>query len=79
MKYETTTEKFLGEWNFKATFTFKSTSVSEASKSLDYFLKEKATGSWLFLHNTLYLNELDDIFKIRLLFDHYLVSIAQAK
>lgn len=70
MKFQTTTNKFLGKWCYQAQFNHR----DQADKIKDWF-SGRFTGDYQIAGDSFYTNELQDVFAVRIQFDNHIKAI----
>lgn len=85
---------FLGKWKYQAQFAYyfdwvpngtgkkkekwRSDDDRQGIADIEGYLRRSARGDWLRVGNNFYVNDLDDIFRLRLYFDDPLKLIRKA-
>lgn len=85
---------FLGKWKYQAQFAYyfdwvpgksgkkiekwRTSDDRQGIADLEFYLRNNARGEWTRVGNNFYVNDLDDIFRLRLFFDDNLKLIRRA-
>jgi hypothetical protein len=74
MRFQTTKNKFFNKWRYQAQFVHK-----DKAKQVDDWFAGRFVGDHEIIGDSFYTNELQDVFAVRIQFDHHLKVIREAE